>query len=714
MSDKLVPEMHDIGKLVDWDSIREIIAKKLGINKKNLKQIHSHSFIFWDKEKDVKIPYLKSIFGVDEPEGSTWKVINYHHDEGIPKKLKESLKGDEGLFLIRLADHMGAVVSRMLEKKEKEEFKKKNKVKKEEIQRVYVHKLWNPDKSRDAKIISDENKFVELLEFIKKYPSIKEGDEKGYERYFTKYRKELRSCPEDRSVPINVTSLLTHSLLVGKFYRFFETNKNILKTRKGKKLATYTTPEDAENNIEVLLIQGKVSFHISPVRTRDLNVFTELEKFVNAMGELDEVIFHTSDEFLAFLPPSTNLDNFFDKYLSECLWINVTGVKSVLIDAFPTPKSVKLKKINNNLINEKSFEERDGSVYKNLAEKIRTYPDHPICDLCQMYQAIKKFPQDYVYDNLCEKCKDAVKNEGYPFPLDRLCANCKNKNEKWLEEIISEDLCINCFNLRKKEPRTPKIIEWSESDEDFKVAWIKISLDIEKLQRTLEKLYEAYLSKKGSEKKREGEIRFSVLSEFQSDYNEFLKELMREDKEGDKKELKGKFVDEFENMNCQWILSDFFCIKIDNPNRIKQILGIYEDIFMRHFPKFKEHESPIKLSISCSNIKFAFFWHWKFLENPEKDINVNLVGKGEMHLNMKQLDKILDLDMEQFTSASLHKLSRVSEVSKSLSKILLYDKGDFRLYKEYDGLRRLVDGGIDFPNILTYAKMMGDKEEVAK
>lgn len=262
---------------------------------------------------------------------------------------------------------------------------------------------------------------------------------------------------------------------------------------------------------------------------------------------------------------------------------------------------------------------------------------------------------------------------------------------------------------KEEEHRAPKIVEWSESDEGFKVAWIKISLDIEELQRILEKLYEAYLKEKGFEKRGEGEIRFSVLSEFQSDYDEFLKELMREDK----KEVKGEFADEFGSVNCQWILPDLFCIKIDKTGENKKILEIYYSLFTKYFPKFKEEESPIKLAISCSNVKFAFFWHWKFLENPQADVNVNLVGKGEMHLNMKQLDEILDLDLKRLGTASLHKLSKVAEVSKRLSKILLYDKGDYRLYDEYTGLRRLLEGGIDFPNILTYAKMMSDEEEEA-
>ena len=194
------------------------------------------------------------------------------------------------------------------------------------------------------------------------------------------------------------------------------------------------------------------------------------------------------------------------------------------------------------------------------------------------------------------------------------------------------------------------------------------------------------------------------LDQFTDDYHKFLDEL-----ESGLKDII------FDDQSWDKVLSNFYILKIENLSNVKNILKKYNELIDQHFSKLKVVDrSPIKLSISCSNIKFAFFWHWKFLENPQNDVNVNLVGKGEMHLNMRQLDEILNLDMRQFGVRSLHKLSDVSKVSKKLSKVLLYDKGDWRLYYEYDGLRSLLEGGIDFPNILTYAKMMSDQERVVK
>jgi len=666
MSGDFVPEMHDIGKLV-----ADAIMGK------------GHDFT------DINDSYKTEI-----GENANWKAIKYHHD---PQEYRDDLN----LFLLRLSDRMASAVSRMLQEEEKKEF---GKVKEEGgRKKPCIRKLWNT-KEEVAELISERNEFLELIHFVNSYTS---GD---CNQYLEQYGKKLKECPEDKLPGLNVTSLYTHSKLVGKLYRFFEKYKDEIKGYETTLGQIRRDVKKAENNFVIRLVRGKIRFHLAPVRARDLNIFTSKEKLVNSLKQRDEVLFCTSDEFLAVLPANKDITGIFDK-MEENLYLDTEEAQALLYEAYPTPEAVKTR-----------FERRNSNKFRgankfNYYEKVvclglTTQIQH-ICELCQMYEATKEFPRDYVYDNLCENCKDAVKDEEYPFPLDNLCDNCRNKNEKWLEETISENLCVNCFNLRKEEPRAPKIVEWTESDEDFKVAWIKISLDIEELQRILEKLYEAYLKEKGFEKRGEGEIRFSVLSEFQSDYDEFLKELMREDKEDDKKEVKGKFADEFESVNCQGILPDFFCVKIEKTSDIKRVLEIYNSLFTKYFPKFKEEESPIKLAISCSNIKFAFFWHWKFLENPQSDINMNLVGKGEMHLNMKQLENILNPDFKQPGMSSLHKLSKVAEVSKRLSKILLYDKGDYRLYDEYRGLRRLLEGGIDFPNILTYAKMMSDEEEEA-
>ncbi|CAD7774249.1 hypothetical protein FHEFKHOI_01534 [Candidatus Methanoperedenaceae archaeon GB50] len=675
MSDDLVPELHDIGKMVDESLMNE----------------DGHTFRRIDDRYKNRIKDNKN-----------WVGIKFHTGGKTPNEYK----GDMDLFLLKLSDHMASAVSRMLPKKEanqaKDQAKTQNKTQRSDKKRrkSSICKLWWENEA-ETELISDDKEFLELIDFVNNYSS-NDGT-----KYFEKYGKRLKECPEDKFPGLNIISLFTHSKLVGKFYRFFKKYGDDIKDN-GTTLGEVYEIKKAENNFTIKLVHGKIKFHLSPVRAGDLNIFNVKERIVEFLKQRDEILFCTQDEFLAILPVNKDITSIFEK-IEENLYFDVEEAEAVLYEVYPTPLAMKSRFERTNSkgfrVREK-FNYAEKLIYFDLSPQI-----HDICDLCQMYEATKEFPRDYVYEHLCEKCRTAVRNEEYPFPLDKLCESCKNKNEKWLEETISENLCIHCFNLREKEPRAPKIVEWSESDEDFKVAWVKISLDIEELQRILEKLYEEYLKKKEFEKSREGEIRFSVLSEFQSDFENFLGDLMR--KREDNGEIEGLLADKFGIANCQWILSDLFCIRIESLADITEILKIYNKLFDEYFPKFKKVASPIKLSISCSSIKFAFFWHWRFLDNPVNDVNVNLVGKGEMHLNLEQLDNILKLN--EISVPQLRKLSKVSEVSKELSKILLYHKGEWRLVKkeDYEKLKKFASA-VGFENILTYAKMISEEEQLVE
>lgn len=728
MSDDLVPEMHDIGKLVDWRIIKKTISEELKID--DLKQVHSHSFVLWNTTADQKVDYLKDVFGVDEPESDTWKVINYHHVDNLPEKLEEPLKKDVDVFLIRLADGMASAISRAMTKQEKKEI--------EELVKGYekrsVYKLWHPEKIQDLNIISIGG-FPEVVNFIHGNPT---GDE--FLEDDKKYKQLLLARPEEFMRSIDITSLYTHSKLVGKFYRFFEGRIRAEAPDRisfGGNIAN--SPENAESQWKVKLIKCSVKLTQNPVRGSDLNVFEKLKEIMCEVSEIDNVLFNSSTEFLAILPLYEDVESIIKPFLDGGFYLEVEEAHTKVGNIYPTPKSIKereykdlqerIKKINSNnnmplerkeeLKREKEDEFQRKFPVKIIYSKLNPMIDIPICEVCQMAKGDKEWPKDYVLGKLCADCKERVIEDEWPFNADKLCKTCLKHIRMLFEEFLTENLCENCFETRSMGHRLPKIMRWSYSEDNPKVAWVKISIDIDKLVEVLKILYLQYLEDlKIPDPEKYTDMRLSVFSEFQWDYNKFLSNIIGN---GFKEALisglncDNKFIKGFGDKDVQAILDDFFCIKIDKTSDVNKILKIYNNLFTKeYFPKFKDLESPIKLSISCSNIKFAFFWHWKFLENPQNDVNVNLVGKGEMHLNMGQLDEILNLDMRQFGTHSLHKLSEVSKVSKKLSKVLLYDKGDWRLYREYDGLRSLLEGGIDFPNILTYAKIMSDQERGVK
>ncbi|VVB93609.1 Uncharacterised protein [uncultured archaeon] len=78
-----------------------------------------------------------------------------------------------------------------------------------------------------------------------------------------------------------------------------------------------------------------------------------------------------------------------------------------------------------------------------------------------------------------------------------------------------------------------------------------------------------------------------------------------------------------------------------------------------------------------------------------------------MHLTLNQLE-VLIRDFKIPASKQLHKLAKISETSEKLAKVLVYDRGDFRVYGAFEPLRNL-DKKIDFKTILTYTKIIEDE-----
>ena len=719
MSDDLVPEMHDIGKLVD----KSILVKG-----------HTFEHVDWAK------------YGIDAntdlPKNRTWEGITKHHRADL-----ENL--DKDIILLWVADSLAATSSRILD----EEYKQKAGFGSEDFLKV----LWNI--GIKSKIIKDQKRLEDLITFIKRPDS----------DYFAKYGECLLTVPEDKYSPVNITSLFVHSDLTSKFYHILQKDGILDSIEEEIKI------KDEIDIGHLFLSCCKIRISQQFIRAKDLNIFATLNKLNDELQKSEyskHLLFSTEDTLWFIYPKKQYLDDVLKEYTRNGFILEVEFTEFPLrikresvslewyfiCDLYPFIEKLKkhvfseLQKLDNmkedyedllrrkreieqkikqskndeqkehlndlknirgritNLKGEDAHrgEERTQERYNNIKSKWKR-----IGDIFPHEIIIQKELSDVIKPPICELCQLAEakrKDDGEPDP--------------WEKDEIKEYLCETCYENRGApgDERAEKVhcmnlFRWSTQEEDVNVAWLRVSLDYDILNDAVEDLFSQYVETEGNNKnKSEEEIKklkstlltvlrpLAQLDQFTDDYHKFLDEL-----EYGLKDLI------FDDQDLDKVLKNFYILKIENLSHVKNILKKYNELINQHFSKLKVvGRSPIKLSISCSNIKFAFFWHWKFLENPQNDVNVNLVGKGEMHLNLRQLDEILNLDMRQFGTHSLHKLSEVSKVSKKLSKVLLYDKGDWRLYKEYDGLRSLLDGGIDFPNILTYAKMMSDQERVVK
>jgi len=495
-----------------------------------------------------------------------------------------------------------------------------------------VHKLWNPPREKIAvPPIRSDKAVQELITFI--------GTKPNADDFFTRYKKELEERTEDAHPGANITSLYTHSKLTGQFYRILTSTKDLkieITDIGGKsKEEICNLLKNAQNTWKLTVFKIKIHFPQNPVRARDMNVFKVLEGLIEDTKQKfqDNVIFSTSNELLFVNPLGSNaLEYIKDKAKEFGFWLDVRKDDQQI-------KQLNLEEIRN-----------PSSEYPSLSSEI----EPPVCEICQMAKGTKE----------------------------------------WVRDTVTEQLCEKCYSIRELGARLPKIGDWEESEDNPKVVYLKVSLDMEELVKILKGLYIEYLKNVGIPNPEDkAEIRFSVIAEFQKDYDAFLST------------LESKIITEYREENFQLILKDFFCLKIEREREIKRILEIYRSKFKEYFPKFISNPS-IKLSMTCANVKFPFIWNWKILENPKNDVTVSLIGRGEMNLKMKQIDELLKVSLP--SRNFLLDLSKAAEISKKLAWIMLNDKGNRGAYKEFDGLRRAVtSSGIDYDTILVFSKIMG-------
>ncbi|WP_148212086.1 hypothetical protein [Ferroglobus placidus] len=653
------PEMHDIGKLIDSSIIK-------------------HNFENYpDGLKDV--PPIKM--------NPVWEGILQHH---CTERDKEYPKSFETLVL-SIADSVASATSRHIEVRGKSP-------------RYNTYKLWNPPRSNFHKLSEVINKdatnpkwIAKIVEFVNRNPSVKE--------FFETFGEYLKVRAEDATPGANITSLWTHSNLTARLYNFLydyleKVDDKWFEITTKDKIRAYIHRIKEETKIKIVKI--KINFPQRPVRIRDLNVFDALEEVKRKILKEypNNVIFVGFTELLLILPLNEKLDKIKEIVSQYGFWFEYVERIQNLDQPYPDPDRTmrlinKMQKI----------------LYKKLEEKFRkTIPKVPLNKREEVKESIKKsvFEKEpeakkiaELWKQYHEELEEGVYKKGsvygdFPSQIDPpICEICqlKQATEKWVDEEsgIVEKLCTVCFNIRKRGSKFPKLDEWEKEGAD-RILWIRIDLDTDELINVLEELYTEYLRNLGvKEPEKRAEIRFSVLSEFNLDYREFLDE------------FRNKLLEKFGEDSFQQILKEFVSVRIKNLRDIHLVLKIFDEAFTKFFPKFKEVSSPIKLGIVCSNIKYPFLESWRILSDLKYDVHVSVIGKGEIKLSMQQLTSFLRIKIKE--KALLHKLAAISEISEKLAEITLYDQND-RDYREYEPLRKAVKK-FGFQNVLTYAKIMG-------
>lgn len=592
----LVPELHDCLKLTKYQ----------------------HDFSDFPQGK-FAIPGTRSWQG----------VIQHHCDERF-----QALPVERDTFLLHLADCLASNFSRP----------------KGEIGKgiFAVHTLWNPGKHTTDLRLSQAQEVTDLLTFYAKDPSADE--------FFTRYEVLLKTRPEDANPTKNITSLLTHLTLTGKFYRLLEgyglTQNEITqaiqpcKTNEERASALRHLANKNRDAFKMTIADCRFQFRQMPMRAVDLNIFHALAELMSEIGKRwpDSILFRTPEQIVLALSQVGTLDEIENLAKASGFWMDAAHLTLGLAELRPNPRTLKRKEVRR--------EHRFG----NLPEEISL----PLCEVCQMAKATHMW-----------------------------------KAEE--EEREGDLVCENCYSIRARGTLLAKLPGWTKGG-NVLLAWVKVTLDYDRLNEVLRNLYWEYLKAHDpNTPEDQADVRFSLVAEFQQDYEEFLK-AWKESLE----RLSGSEA-------VQTILDDFHCLRFNKRGEAFSLIQAYRDLLRKYFPKFLAIEAlPIRLSVVLADSHFPFFECWRILTESQQDVAVALIGRGALRVPAKALDRLLMVRQARIAKSALIKLSEIAKLSESLTKLHLEDRSLKSDYETYQKLKEALPLGLDFRSLLALAAMLED------
>ncbi len=664
ISEKFIPELHDIGKLVN----KEDFKKQTG------KSWKGHVFVDFD---------FKS-FGISQPTSSSWWGQYHHETSEINKDINQwNVKDYVGnlippeeryhLFLLVLADHLASSVSRAVSGRGPKS-------------PSAIYKLWNTNfyqqQEKSGRYWAAFKTIDDLKILFDEIENCQSGEE-----FLNKYKEHLLLTPEEKSIPRNVTSLYTHAKLVSKIYRVLEKNTTLITEPdgsiaieyNGKKVKTIKEAE-GDNFIYYKDKQGKehyginkgrwqarlvkcwIKFPHSFVRLHDINLLRKREELVNCIASYykDEVIFSTSDFIILFLPPNQELKEIFKPLLDWGFYIEA---EETLADLGILNSILDRKTLRARHSNERPrlsvLNSRDTKVYRRyLMPEIPDEIQPHICDICQQRRGIERI-KETIREWVCEKCQE-IRDMGEPF---------REYAEVWEEEGV-------------------------------KVCWFKFSLDQNKLETWLQNAFEKYIDNYNLRQVNVLKDEFRPLA-LQVDFNKDYKEMLREFW----KELNG--VNDIKKPIAEY---DELGVFKYSPELTKMVIKKFLNLFEQYFPDCaSDKKSPLSLSLSIASIKYPIREHWRFFEeNNSNFLNVRYHKVFGEKYTKDELKIIIEKAINVKTSSSfLHKLVQLEESLRSEIHIAVEI---FNNRKKYPEIHELFSKGIKPSKFLNLYRLLEGEE----
>jgi len=688
-SEKFIPELHDIGKLMS-EELKEQLFKQFKIPK------NAHTLI--NEVSDFIIPsspsWISQYHHIKRAQSGKWNekrglsIVSLSLQDWNFCSLHDNDR--RNLFLLILSDHLASsfrVKDReVAEKSEKSSIDADVSTESTKEQSKEFIKLWNLGGVFKNKpiLFDDLDKVLQEIETCQ-----------SSEVFFNRYEDSLKIIPEDKNFPRNVTSLYTHVMLVGKFFRVFDKVVETQLVRNeggvievnylGQKVATIRQAEGSsvfksdapsedirEGKWRAKFLKCKITFPHSFVRLQDINLLRQQTELVERLQRdySDEVLFATSNFFMLFLP-ITHEDKerkIFQPFIEAGFHVEVIEIEAdlwMLTSMADQWRSQAKRDTPNQAALDKcaAMEKRHSTVRLIHWPKAADMPEilaPPLCDICLQEPGIERI-----------------------------------EGQTELQRNIREWIGEKCQEVRKLgEPFREYGNEWEP--EGGKVCWFKFSLDQEKLLIWLENAFARYIG--DPDKKSLDEFRpIALQMDFNADYREMLQRFWQHF--GSRKEMKQP-IDKYPELGVFKYSSE----------RIQEVIEHYEALFAAPFPDCASgKDAPINLTVSIANIKYPIRDHWKYFDRAEKSwLNLRYHGVFEDAYTRQETRDIREVITEhQVRKSFLYNLIAIHE---RLNSEVALKMEIFNKRKEHHHLYRLLTSGIQPARFLNYYRAVYGEE----
>jgi len=594
---KFVPEMHDLGKLCDKESLGGVPTTD-----GKLVRVHVHGR---RPKKGEPVPDLSAFatvdwntWGVKEPTSDTWAVVRHHGNPAyrdLPDAAVPDLARRRRVFLTVLADHLAATVGRAVV----------NKYQASENE-MAVSVLWQRRRGRAEPMpIRTPAKLEQALNLV--------DSATNFGAFEARYGNDMRRVPEDKNALRSVTSLLSHLVLTGKFCRLLEKATTLGSDKQGRPCLVMDerrarSTEEAERTWRGRLVRAEIRFHQQPARVGDLNVFERLQQAHAAFAEVhpDHLLFRSANTLWLFLPgagkegqPALHelLRPYTDAGFYALCRVQERALRSLGVWMSEEAREEVVEVLAGNQSSTRMPRRRRLEWESVYPADIEASFEPPICDICQMRRA-RAYRYATATDYLCPLCKE-IRDQGI--------------EQRWLED----------------EPM---------------VAWVRVALDPDALDRVIVRFYSAYVDRLRLGPKTEqnkDEIKASLrMPALLRDFTQNLDTLCRQ------------FADLLQRTGGKRffpLADDAWVLPVKQGVQVYNILAEYGVLVEEFFPALLEVGAdvlPLRLGLSLAPAKYPFYQHWRYLDPPPAPVSVRVVGKEPLEVSLKGLRALLAVELQ--------------------------------------------------------------------